>query len=548
MSEAPRTPPHFDIEPFLDGSIEDSDPWLAAWQELVLETAETEEADEEDISALVARLLPLHAEPMWKVGEAMVSRVELIEGLLRALLAEAEFDKVTVIGRDVLDGQPYEGEMKLHRVVLLLLLSAAESDGQAREGRAREALELLNEIAPGATPLRLDALRLISEGLNFQGDDEGAVAAMEEALAMETTKPLELSTKLALARTYFLAGKKPKANALVAELLPVDKHGLDKEQEVAFLSDLVAHYTFIGQDPAAAKLLEARATELAGYDPIDKRLPPILEMLAMLDARKHNRPAMQKHLSQALEVLGNICGKGSVQYRASAMRISAILEEMELPDEAKAMLSALIEEDRRHSYTDELAQEALRSFITLCLELGEPKEAIAARQRLLEVLSTQGIVDMDEVLREELLLAVEHARAGEEDAAVRLIRRVEPRVRALDDEGEQAIHLLALAEAHQHLKDWISMEREASQAVAILKTKKKEVDLLADAYTALAYARRGQGRISEGRKSIDEALRLLERVYGKDSEEFDEQRECLEDFPTTPTYSRDRAPVGREKR
>ena len=155
---------------------------------------------------------------------------------------------------------------------------------------------------------------------------------------------------------------------------------------------------------------------------------------------------------------------------------------------------------------------------------------------------------MDEVLREEVLLAVEHARAGEEDAAVRLIRRVEPRVRALDDEGEQAIHLLALAEAHQHLKDWISMEREASQAVAILKTKKKEVDLLADAYTALAYSRRGQGRISEGRKSIDEALRLLERVYGKDSEEFDEQRECLEDFPTTPTYSRDRVPVGREKR
>jgi hypothetical protein len=98
------------------------------------------------------------------------------------------------------------------------------------------------------------------------------------------------------------------------------------------------------------------------------------------------------------------------------------------------------------------------------------------------------------------------------------------------------------------------MEREAGQAITILKQITGEVDLLADAYTAQAYARRGQGRVLEGRKSIEEALRLISNAYGRDSEEYEEQKECLEDFPQPqssphprPQHSRDRGAEHRKR-
>jgi tetratricopeptide (TPR) repeat protein len=548
MSRPPRNAAQIDIGPFLDGSLEDSDPWLAAWRELVFISVEDEEADEEEISTLVSRLLPLHDEAGWEIEGVWVSRAELVEGLLRALLAEAENDKAALIASCVLKGQQFSGEMVVHKIAFLILLSAAIDDGKAKEAAAREALALIDAITAEPSPLRLDAFRLIAEALLLQHREEEAVEYMEKALAAATNQQLRLSTTLALARTLFLAGKKAQATALVGDLLPVEEHGLEMEQEVAFTTELVSYYTFVGQDQNAVKLLESRVADLSAADPLDKRLPPLLEMLAAMDAKKHNRPALLKHLGQALEVLGYIVGKGSVQYRAAALRISGTLLEMEMAFEAKSILAALVAEDKRHGYQDEMAQDALREYIAICEDLEEPREAIAARKRLLGILASQGDADRDELMREEVLLAVEHARAGEEDEAVRLLRKVEPKIRALDDEMEQALQLLAMAEAYQHLKDFTAMEREANHAITILKQISGEVDLLADAYTAQAYARRGQGRVLEGRKSIEEALRLIDKAYGRDSEEYEEQRECLDDFPQPQNRSGPRPPQHRERR
>jgi tetratricopeptide (TPR) repeat protein len=545
MSRAPRKAAQIDIGHFLDGSLEDSDPWLAAWKELVIEMVEEEEADEEETSVLVSRLLPLHGGASYELEGAWVGRAELVEGLVQALLAEGENDKAALIASLVLKGQHFSGEMAVHKVSFLVLLAAAIDDGKAKEAAAREAMAIIDAVTEEPSPLRLDALRLIAEALVDQGRTDEAVEYMQKAMASATTKPLQLSASLALAKTLFLAGRKAQAAALIGGLLPVGEHGLDMEQEVDFLTEFVSYYSFIGQDQNAQKLLEGRIADLSAADPLDRRLPPLLELLAAVDAKKHNRPALLKHLGQALDVLGRMTGTGSAQYRAAALRASDTLQEMEMDYEAKSILAALVAEDKRHGNQDAMAHEALRDLISLCEELDEPREAVAARKRLLGILAAQGDADREELLREEVLLAVEHARAGEEDEAVRLLRRVEPRVRALDDEMEQALYLLAMAEAHQHLKDFTAMERESSQAIAILKRIAGEVDLLADAYTAQAYARRGQGRLAEGRRSIEEALRLIDKAYGRDSEEYEEQVGCLEDFPLSPAGAR---PPRRDRR
>jgi tetratricopeptide (TPR) repeat protein len=416
---------------------------------------------------------------------------------------------------------------------LLVVLAAATPDHKKALNFIREAITILSGMeGKAALEQRIDALRLMAGILGEKGELKAAVDVMEDAMRLsEQTEsmPIMMIVRLDLATAYLAAGKKAEAASTVAPLIPTSKLGLDPELEMTVVFDLVTYYMGGNMPAEAAKLLEDKVAEISKANAKDPLLPEYLEKQAALDATKENMKGFLKKMARAQELRASIYGKGSLEYREAALKGASLMLGCEMLAQARTALTAIVRNDEQENIVDDTAVEALEMFIEVSEKVGAKNDIIEARERLLNYRTQLGEEDLELMLVDQSALAIDYVGAGQEAKAREMLARVVERAPDVDLSARGDV-LLTVAEGYHLMKDWAEMEKVAVEAEDCLRRAEADVDDIVDAMTGVAYARRYLGHTQEARDIITKTLEMLKEAHGEDSDEYQDQLECQEEF------------------
>jgi tetratricopeptide (TPR) repeat protein len=532
-----------DIDLLMNAEGGDRDPWLENWKALMnVSLQEAPQAKEEEVLAAVDPLLPLGSEGRWSMDGSDVGQFDLINGLLHAIVDEDKPRTAALIAGEVLKKQPWETDTMARKADLLVIQAAATEDPRKSIGLVNEALGILTGMGDEFLEQRIDAMRLLAGILQEKGEAKAAAEVMEETMRLaESTgdMPLMMTVRLDLATAYLSAKQKDKAAATIATMLPVEKLGLEPEAEMSLYFDLVTYYMGSGDVAAAVKLLEDKVNSLTKSDAKSPLLPEFIEKQAVLDAARDNLKGFLKKIARAQELRAALYGKGSGEYREAALKAVGLMLGCELLAQARSALVTIVRNDEEENVVDEAAVEALEMFIEVSEKVGAKNDIIAARERLLVYRAQLGEDDLESTLADESALAMDYAQAGQGDKAKELLARVSERISQVDLAVRGEV-LLSVAEAYHMMKMWAEMEKAAVEAEDCLRRSDADVDHIVDAMTGVAYARRYQGHTDEAREIIAKTLEMLKEAHGEDSDEYQDQLECQEEFqpPSAKTMGR----------